>query len=155
MVQRIIAVLNPNRIVKKKESLEDSFLCSLFSDEDERKRNATTQNSKGSMAEWSKAWDSGSHPQGRGFKSLCCHQISVPFFCCFGCAPFRARAISIIARAVYAYWFVFFRECPTPSHFHAHKITFICFPRRRDATRKKSPLFFIIVEEEEAFFWLT
>lgn len=135
--------LNPNRIVKKKE------------------RRQRTYTHKGSMAEWSKAWDSGSHPQGRGFKSLCCHQISMFLFFVVLAAHRSARARSIIARAVYAYWFVFFPRMPKlplttnkPETHNAHKIIHSCFPRRRDATRKKSPLFFIIVEEEEASFWL-
>lgn len=50
-VQQIIAVLNPNRIDKEEGGGGDSLFFSLFSDEDERKRNAT-QNARA-------AWPSG------------------------------------------------------------------------------------------------
>ena len=98
------AVLNPNRIVKKKEG------SLFFLGKDEKKRDDAKF--MGSMAEWSKAWDSGSHPQGRGFKSLCCHNNSFFFACLlFGytVVPLsaRRRAIDPRARAM-RFWLLFF-----------------------------------------------
>lgn len=103
--------LNPNRILKKKERRRLWFL-------------QRTYLSKGSMAEWSKAWDSGSHPQGRGFKSLCCHQISVPFFLLFWLRTVpRARDRSSRAQFTRIGLF-FFRECPnSPSQLTNRKHT--------------------------------
>lgn len=88
--------LNPNRILKKKERRQRAYIH------------------KGSMAEWSKAWDSGSHPQGRGFKSLCCHQISMFLFFVVLAAHRSARVRYRSSRAQFTrIGLFFFRECLT------------------------------------------
>ena len=87
-------ILNPNgknssknfgRVKRKFFSDGDSPLRIASSRARERERNL------GSLAEWSKAKDSGSFPKGRGFKSLNCQKHTAFFFALSYC--FRLRRV--------------------------------------------------------------